>query len=82
MQKWLMVVVFTMMALVAAMGVRNMTVNATAASTQPVLVAWGGGPAPTCGLPGNPPCTGSQILANVAWGGGPAPTWNGSKGLN
>ncbi len=71
MQKWLVVVVFTMLTLVAAMGVRNLTVSASAAKAQPVLAAWGGGPYPTGGL---------AVIAR--WGGGPYPTYKGSKGLN
>lgn len=46
MQKLLAVVVLTLAVLVAAMGLRNMTVNASSPSQQRVLVAWGGLPPP------------------------------------
>ncbi len=71
MQKFLVVAVFTMLALVTAMGVRNLTVGASAANTQPVLAAWGGGPTPT-----------GNLAMVVAWGGGPTPTYKGTNGLN
>jgi hypothetical protein len=45
MQKWLAVVVLTLAALVAGMGLRNLTVRASG-SSQTVLAAWGTDPVP------------------------------------
>ena len=63
MQKWLAVVVFTLAVMVAAMGVKNVTVNASSSSVQPTMVAWGGLPLP--------PTPYSKITAK--WGGLPLP---------
>jgi hypothetical protein len=63
MQKWLAVVVFTLAVMVAAMGVKNMTVKASSGDLQPTLMAWGGVPAP--------PTPYSNVVAH--WGGVPAP---------
>ena len=71
MQKWLLVAVFTMLALVTAMGVRNLTVNASVANSRPVLTAWGGLPVP--------PSSGLSVV--VGWGGLPVPKQSG-KSLN
>ena len=60
MQKWLAVVVLTLAVLVAAMGVRNLTVKASG-GLQPTLVAWGGSP-----LPPTP-------YVAARWGGSPLP---------
>lgn len=62
MQKWLAVVVLTLAVLVAAMGVRNLTVKAYG-SSQPTLTAWGGVPVP--------PTPWSKATAR--WGGVPVP---------
>jgi hypothetical protein len=78
MQKWLAVVVFTLAVMVAAMGVRNMTVKASSSNTEPTLVAWGGAPLPPtpwkaqANWGGAPlPPTPWKIAAN--WGGAPLP---------
>jgi hypothetical protein len=59
MQKWLAVVVLTLATLVAAMAMKNLTVNASSSSLQPTLTAWGGAP-----LPPTP---------YAKWGGAPLP---------
>jgi hypothetical protein len=61
MQKWLSVVVLTLAVMVAAMGVRNMTVKASSGNTQVALAAWGGTP-----LPPTP-------WIKAQWGGTPLP---------
>jgi hypothetical protein len=76
MQKWLSVVVLTLAVMVAAMGVRNLTVKASSGNLDPTVVAWGGVPAPPTpylkgiaawgGVPAPP-------TPYVAWGGVPAP---------
>jgi hypothetical protein len=73
MQKWLSVVVLTLAVMVAAMGVRNMTVSASSSDAQVALVAWGGSP-----LPQTP-------WLKASWGGSPLPQtpwikakWGGS----
>lgn len=80
MQKWLSVVVITLAVMVAAMGVRNITVSALSSDSQPVLAAWGGLPAPPTpwvkgtanwgGLPAPPT---PWIKGTANWGGLPAP---------
>jgi hypothetical protein len=66
MQKWLSVVVLTLAVMVAAMGVKSLTVKA-AGNNQPLLAAWGGAPVPP---------------TPYAWGGAPVPptpyVWGGA----
>jgi hypothetical protein len=78
MQKWLAVVVLTLAALVAAMGVKNLTVKASSGSLQPTLTAWGGPPLPPTPYTkwGGPPLPPTPY---AKWGGPPLPPTPYSK---
>ncbi len=79
MQKWLAVVVFTLAVMVAAMGMRNMTVKASSGSNvQPTMAAWGGVPLPptpysTVAHWGGVPLPPTPYSTAAHWGGVPLP---------
>ena len=78
MQKWLSVAVLTLAVMVSAMGVRNLTVQASG-SAQPLVAAWGGAPVPkTPMLWGGAPVPKTPMF----WGGAPVPKtlglWGGA----